>query len=59
MEKKQKKKEETIKPDPETLHNTDPQEHMEGPVSTPMQKLEEVFEPEQKKKVKKRAKKNP
>jgi hypothetical protein len=25
------------KPDPETLHTTDPQEHMKGPVSSTMQ----------------------
>ena len=25
------------KPDPETLHTTDPQEHMRGPVSSTMQ----------------------
>jgi hypothetical protein len=27
----------TSKPDPETLHTTDPQEHMKGPVSSTMQ----------------------
>ena len=26
-----------LKPDPETLHTTDPQEHMKGPVSSTMQ----------------------
>ncbi|MGB8190673.1 MAG: hypothetical protein WCF67_02085 [Chitinophagaceae bacterium] len=28
-------------PDPETTHTTDPQEHMEGPVSSFMQNLKE------------------
>jgi hypothetical protein len=36
--------EEGPKPDAETLHKTDPQEHMEGPVSTPMHKIGEVFD---------------
>jgi len=27
-----------VKPDPETLHTTDPQEHMEGPISSLMHK---------------------
>jgi hypothetical protein len=30
-----------LKPDPETLHTTDPEEHMEGPVSSTMQKIKE------------------
>ena len=29
------------KPDPETLHTTDPQEHMKGPVSSVMQNIKE------------------
>jgi hypothetical protein len=29
------------KPDPETLHTTDPQEHMKGPVSSFMQNIKE------------------
>jgi hypothetical protein len=33
-----------IKPDPETLHTTDPQEHMKGPISSPMHKIEETME---------------
>lgn len=33
-----------IKPDPETLHTTDPQEHMEGPFSSLMQGTKESFE---------------
>ena len=32
------------KPDPETLHTTDPQEHMKGPVSSSMQGLRETAE---------------
>jgi hypothetical protein len=28
-----------LKPDPETLHTTDPQEHMKGPVSSTMQNI--------------------
>ncbi|HVU58430.1 MAG TPA: hypothetical protein VHD83_25390 [Puia sp.] len=31
-------------PDPETLGKTDPQEHMEGPVSSAMQKVKEKAE---------------
>ena len=27
------------RPDPETLHTTDPQEHMKGPVSSTMQSI--------------------
>ena len=33
-----------IKPDPETLHTTDPQENMKGPISSMMQGLKEEFE---------------
>ncbi|MBC7903883.1 MAG: ester cyclase [Gemmatimonadaceae bacterium] len=32
------------KPDPETLHTTDPQEHMEGPISSLMQNIKEKAE---------------
>jgi len=31
-------------PDPETLHTTDPQEHMKGPISSMMQKVKEEAE---------------
>ena len=31
----------TTKPDPETLHTTDPQEHMKGPVSSFMQNIKQ------------------
>lgn len=34
----------SIQPDPETLNTTDPQEHMEGPLSSLMKKTEETFE---------------
>jgi hypothetical protein len=30
-----------LKPDPETLGTTDPQEHMKGPISTLVKKMEE------------------
>ena len=33
-----------LKPDPETLHKTDPQEHMEGPVSSVMQNIADSSE---------------
>jgi hypothetical protein len=32
------------KPDPETTHTTDPQEHMEGPVSSLMHNTGEAFD---------------
>lgn len=38
------KKTSAIEPDPETLHTTDPQENMEGPVSSIMQNIKEVVE---------------
>jgi hypothetical protein len=41
------KKESTEKkssPDPETLHKTDPQKHMEGPVSSSMHGLSDAFD---------------
>ncbi len=33
-----------LKPDPETLHTTDPQENMEGPVSSIVQHIKEEAE---------------
>ena len=33
-----------IKPDPETLHTTDPQDHMEGPVSSLVQGIKKEGE---------------
>ena len=35
-----------VKPDPETLHTTDPEEHMKGPLSSLMHKIEEEAEKE-------------
>lgn len=35
------KKKTGLAPDPETLHTTDPQEHMKGPVSSTMQNIKE------------------
>lgn len=32
------------KPEPETLHTTDPQEHMEGPVSSLIKKTGDAFD---------------
>jgi len=35
------KKEKGLAPTPETLHTTDPQEHMKGPVSSTMQNIKD------------------
>ncbi|MBE7171201.1 MAG: hypothetical protein INR73_11455 [Williamsia sp.] len=43
-ERKENKSGSTSKPDPGTLHTTDPQEHMEGPVSSLMNNTKEGFE---------------
>jgi hypothetical protein len=40
-QKKTDKKDPAIKPDQETLHTTDPQEHMEGPISSIVQSVKE------------------
>ena len=37
-------KDASVKPDPETLHTTDPQEHMKGPVSSSMQEAGEAMD---------------
>lgn len=37
-------KDAAVKPDPKTLNTTDPQEHMEGPISSLMHKTGEGFE---------------
>lgn len=37
-------KEGSLKPDPETLHKTDPQENMKGPVSSVVQNIKEGAE---------------
>ena len=42
----QENKESALQPEPETLHTTDPQKKMDGPVSTLMQKIKEGFNPE-------------
>jgi hypothetical protein len=41
------KKEAPLKPDPETLHTTDPQENMKGPISSVMQNIKEGAEDEE------------
>ena len=38
------KKDSPLKPDPETLHTTDPQEKMEGPLSSIVQNIKESGE---------------
>lgn len=38
-------KEAIVQPDPETLNTTDPQEHMEGPISSLMQKASVGLDP--------------
>jgi len=43
-EKDQDRKESSPRPNQETLHTTDPQEHMEGPNSTPMHKIGKAFD---------------
>lgn len=40
-------KDASVKPDGETLNTTDPQEHMEGPLSSLMHKTGEGFESEE------------
>jgi hypothetical protein len=40
----QQDKAEAVSPDPETLHTPDPQEKMEGPISTLMHKMGEGFD---------------
>ncbi|MCH5596923.1 hypothetical protein [Niabella ginsengisoli] len=51
LKKNQKEHEDApIKPDPETLGKTDPQEDMEGPVSSLMQKGSKVMESKEDKK---------
>jgi hypothetical protein len=43
--KSQKDKKQPLgQPDPETLHTTDPEEHMKGPISSVMQKIKEKAE---------------
>ena len=40
----QPEKDDLTKPDPKTLHKTDPQENMEGPVSSVIQEIKETSE---------------
>lgn len=57
-EDKKKKDDNPIsQPDPETLHKTDPQENMEGPVSSLMQTIKEEAEENDKEKPKEEKKK--
>ncbi len=44
---KESNKDATVKPDAETLNTTDPQEHMEGPLSSLMHKTADSFETEE------------
>ena len=39
-----KDKNAVVQPDPETLNTTDPQDHMEGPVSSLLQKTKKAVE---------------
>jgi hypothetical protein len=41
---KKDKKQPLGQPDPETLHTTDPEEHMKGPISSVMQKIKDGAE---------------
>jgi len=43
---KENNKDAAVKPDPETLNTTDPQEHMEGPISSLMHKAGKGLESE-------------
>jgi hypothetical protein len=43
----EKKSDSSIKPEPETLHKTDPQDNMEGPVSSMMQGAKKTFDTNQ------------
>lgn len=40
-------KDAVVQPDPETLHTTDPQEHMHGPVSSLVRKAAEEMDDEE------------
>ena len=40
----EQKKDKFLKPDSETMHTTDPQENMKGPVSSTVHKTGEAFE---------------
>jgi len=40
----QDNKDAAVKPDPETLHTTDPQDHMKGPISSLVQGVKDTVE---------------
>lgn len=44
QKKSDSQKDTSIKPDKETLHTTDPQEEMKGPISSLMQNIKETAE---------------
>ncbi len=44
MANKSDDKKKSLKPEPETLHKTDPQDNMEGPVSSFMQNIKKAVE---------------
>ena len=44
IKKNKDKKDSALKPDPKTLHTTDPQEEMKGPISSVMQNIKEEAE---------------
>lgn len=43
-EQDEQNKDAAVKPEPETLHTTDPQDEMEGPVSSIVQGLKDTFD---------------
>lgn len=55
---KEDNKDAAVKPDAETLNTTDPQEHMEGPISSLIHKTGEAFESEEAEKEAKEKKEN-
>ncbi len=55
---KENNKDAAVKPDPETLNTTDPQEHMEGPISSLMHKTGDGFDSDEAEKEAKEKKDN-
>ena len=49
LKKKKDEKKPAIKPDPETLHKTDPQDNMKGPISSLVNGVKDVVEENDKK----------
>ena len=43
-EKQEGNEDAAVQPDQETLHTTDPQEHMDGPISSLVKKAEDSFD---------------